>query len=705
MIQEAIKSLSQSEIKEYENDYPYLKGLNYNQKIAASRKEGNFLVIAGPGTGKTHTLAYRVVHLVKEGVDPKGIVVITFTRKAGNELKKRINQVLPNTSLGFIGTFHAFSNHLSNKVGSASPISKFRLLDSEDDVQVHKLVMAGFNHFNKNLKARRLQKIVSYCDNTRLSVKEYVDKFDLRDLKDDIENLQNYKKAYEIYKAEHMLASYDDMIRLMTRFLEKEGHQKILKDLDYLMIDEYQDTNRMQLDFIKTLKIKNVMAIGDDFQGIYAFRGADHRIILNFYNDFEDAKMIKLVENYRSTDEIIEGINQAIARSNLGYHKQLKAVSKDKGIFQVISGQSLEAHKAFILEAIDHYSEDTHALIYRYNKNRTVFEKALIEKSIDYSVYGGIRLLERKHIKDILSFLMVSLNRRDVVSYNRMLTLLPGVGPKTAKRLMESDLKNLKGLSLEKKSYIQKIEEILAIQEKEALFDAVVNFYFTLYEYVESDVYSKEEMSDDFKIVKDLLESYHSLHNFIINLILDPVVDMHKGQNPKVILTTIHSAKGLEFDHVYYFHTHKWFENYDLEKLEEDRMLFYVGISRAKKFLYIFDHSEIKRDYLRLLGDFESNPYAYEDSLDLLAEDQRIYQADEKPLDSDLKASLQDQALKSSSENSSRLVAFLILFFLGPLGIHQFIKGNILRGLIYFFTLGGLGILWILDLIKFVRNK
>lgn len=159
-IKEAITALSKNEILDdlaIEN-LDYLKTLNPRQKLAATRKEGNYLVIAGPGTGKTHTLAYRVVHLVKEGVDPKSVVVITFTRKAGNELKNRINRLLPDTSIGFVGTFHAFSNYISSLIGHASPISKFRLLDQEDDVSVHKLVMADFNHFKKNMRAKQVQK-------------------------------------------------------------------------------------------------------------------------------------------------------------------------------------------------------------------------------------------------------------------------------------------------------------------------------------------------------------------------------------------------------------------------------------------------------------------------------------------------------------------------------------------------------------------
>jgi DNA helicase-2/ATP-dependent DNA helicase PcrA len=612
-IKKAISQLSQNEITSLEEKYKdldYLDGLNDQQKIAATRMAGNFLVIAGPGTGKTHTLVYRVIHMLKEGIDPKSIVIITFTRRAATELKARVNRLIPNTSLGFVGTFHSFSNHISNIVGSSSPISKFRLLDTEDDLQVHKLVMANFKNFNTKMRAKTLQKTLSFCANTKQSVEDYITSFDLHKLRDDIDNIEDYQGAYEDYKASHMLANYDDMIDLMASFLKRTGSKTYIKDFDYLMIDEYQDTNQMQLDFVKTLDIKNVMAIGDDFQGIYSFRGADHRIILDFYNDYQDGQMIKLVKNYRSNDGIVNWVNDTVARSNLGYHKQLKSAKGPGGAASLVSGASLNEHKQLILDQIDRHPQKTHALIYRYNKNRTVFEKAFIEKKIDYTVYGGIRLLERRHIKDVLAFLMTYLNRRDVVSYNRILTLVPGIGPKSSRRMIDTDMKDLTSFGGQKGQYLHQIKTILSMKvKKETLYKMVCDFYFTLYDQIGSEFYTKEEIQEDFKLVGDLLGEYDSLHNFIVNLILDPVIDMHKGKNPKVILTTIHSSKGLEFDYVYYFHTHDWYKNYDVESLEEDRRLFYVGISRAKDHLFVFDHSEIKRDFNQILSDFD-NAYA-----------------------------------------------------------------------------------------------
>ena len=609
MITESIKALSKRDISHMSLVYKdeYLSHLNHEQRVAATRKEGNYLVIAGPGSGKTHTLAYRVVYLVKNNIDPKSIVVITFTRKAGKELKERINRLLPNTSLGFIGTFHSFSHHISSKLGNGSPISGFRLLDPEDDVQVHKLVMANFKPFNKNIKAKKLQKILSYCYNTELSIGDYIKKYDVRDLMDDISNLEAYVVVYEKYKASHLLANYDDMIRLVSKYLDKEKSKEVTRDFEYLMIDEYQDTNKMQLDFIKGLDISNVMAIGDDFQGIYGFRGADHKIILNFINDFKNAHMIKLKENYRSTSSIIDCVNKTVERSSMGFHKKFRVVKTDPGQAEVISGKSLEDHKAFILDKIRQRANESHALIYRYNKNRNVFEKALIEENIEYSVYGGIRLLERKHIKDILAFLMVYLNRLDIVSINRILNLFPGIGPKTSRRLIDSNLEDLTYLSSPKKDLVLKLKDLLDFKgSKEVLYSKICEFYFSIFEHVSSDYYTKEEVNQDLKLIYDLLVTYENLNNFIINLILDPVVDMHKGKRPKVILSTIHSAKGLEFDHVYYFHTHDWYKNYDDEALEEARRLFYVGISRAKKNLYIIDHTTYPRAFDEIIRDFDN---------------------------------------------------------------------------------------------------
>lgn len=607
-IQQSIKALSERELTNLEAHYrhiPYLKGLNSGQQIAATRLEGNYLVIAGPGTGKTHTLVYRVLHMIKSGTDPQAIVVITFTRKSGNELIYRINQLLPNTSLGFVGTFHGFANHLSLMIGRESPLSKFRLLDSSDDVQVHNHVLADTNHFEEPVRAGRLQKIISYCSNTGLSVADYIKKFRVKNLNGQAQAIEAYRKDYEKYKVDHLLTSYDDMIIKMSHYMESEA-DRIDLPYKFLMIDEYQDTNRMQLDFIKSIGIPNTMAIGDDFQGIYAFRGADHRIILNFYNDFEKAAMIKLIENYRSTPTIVDWVNLTVEASSQGYHKALTSNKSIPGTVAMMAGGWSEDNITFILDQIQSKKTSTHAIIYRYNKQRTVFEKAMIDQEIDYVIYGGVRVLERKHIKDVLAFLMVHLNRRDIVSYNRILTIYPGIGPKTARRLIKSDLLDTSGLNAEKSTFVEAVRKLVSSRtDKEVMLSAICEYYKTLYQVIGSDYYTVEEVGEDFTMLMELLKTYSSLENFITNLILDPSWDYKKGTRPRVVLTTIHSAKGLEFDHVYYFHSHNWYNNYDRTRIEEDRRLFYVGISRAKEALYVMDYTDTIRPFQALLKDFE----------------------------------------------------------------------------------------------------
>merc|ERR1711879_566827 len=306
--------------------------------------------------------------------------------------------------------------------------------------------------------------------------------------------------------------------------------------------------------------------------------------------------------------EIITWVNQAIAPSPLGFMKELTPAKTGSGHVEVISGATLMMHKDFIINKIKEQPLKRHALIYRYNKNRAVFEKALINENIEYVVYGGIRLLERKHIKDVLAFLMVHLNRLDVVSYYGVLTMLPGIGAKTAKKLMTTDMAEMSHFKGQKKDDLEKVKNLISYKgSKEDFYKAVCEFYLSLYEHIASEYYTKEEIIEDLLLVRDILATFDTLENFVINIILDPVIDLNKGKQPKVILTTIHSAKGLEFDNVYYFHTHDWYKNYDLEILEEDRRLFYVGISRAKENLYIFDHTEVERTFEKILRDFNSS--------------------------------------------------------------------------------------------------
>ncbi len=612
-LQDNINNMLSTEIKSHGiniNDHIYLNTLNDRQVIAATREEGNYLTIAGPGSGKTHTLVYRVLYLLDKGHDPSSIVLTTFTRKAADEIKYRIKSFLgEEIELGFVGTIHSLANHINTTQGKLSPLSSFRILDTEDDIQVHKIVKNPKDFVTKGMTVKSLQKLCSFADNNMISISECVDQIGTLKQQGDKEGIvKHYQNCVE-YKLNNKLFNYDDLIRYMIKFLENSPIDYKYK---FLMVDEYQDTNPLQFEFIKTLNIQNIMAIGDDFQGIYRFRGADHRIILNFYNDFSNPQLIVLTKNYRSTSNIVDIINKTVENSKLGYKKQLDAVSNQEGKFELKSGVSnneISLVKTFIDSAVENTKlNKTTALIYRYNKDRNSVERELIKQKLDYVIYGGIRFLERKHVKDTLAFLLVKFNNRDVISFIRILTLLEGVGPKKAEQLMKSNIDIIDKTNLKTHTALKSYKKIIYSDDDfKVTYQKIIKLYISIVDVDNNLYYTKNEILDDLKSINELLMCYESFTVFLNDLVLNPVRDKHKGKKKDVVLTTIHSAKGLEFDDVHYIHSSKFTHSYDIEDLEEDRRMFYVGISRAKTSLNIYDFSSYQeRSFEQLLLDFEN---------------------------------------------------------------------------------------------------
>lgn len=614
---ESINKLKENRITKLESKFDgieYLASLNYEQKIAATRMDGNYLVMAGPGTGKTHTLVYRVLFLIRNNIDPSQIVIITFTRKAANQLKERIADFLPKVSLGFVGTFHSFAIHLGMKYRSDA-YSKYRMLDDEDDISIHKILKVNYN-FNNNFKASTLKKICSYCANTLLTIRDYIEMNGPEVYLSDLEQLVEYKKKYIKYKQEHGLITFDDMISKSSEIMEKVNGKHSYK---YLMIDEYQDTNQLQLEFIHNLRIPNLMVIGDDFQSIYRFRGADNKIILNFYNEFKNSKSIYLVKNYRSDCKIIECINLAVKNSKLGYIKELESTTNDDGKVKILSTK--EEYDG-IFDEIEKYPDKSHAIIYKFNRDRTIFEKELIQRHLNYVVYGGIRLLERKHIKDVLAFLLSNANHRDQLSLLRIVRIVPSIGEIRAARIVKSNFTNLSQINSQATKKIKLIKNLVySTEDFHIIFIKVCEFYMNLVENIENEYYTLEEIKQDFNLIKEIMVNYTNLFRFIMEIVINPNRDKlskrickstFKGntiQKFDVVLSTIHSVKGLEFDFVYHKHIFNWFDNYDLETAEESRRLFYVAISRAKHTLYILDDNDIgKRTYEQILTDFDIEP-------------------------------------------------------------------------------------------------
>lgn len=590
----SVNLLQKNKITHLENEYPYLSTLNYEQQIAATSLDGNILVLAGPGSGKTHTLVYRIIHMLNSGIKPQEIVLITFTRKAANEIKNRVNRLVGNVKIGFIGTFHAFAIHISRmyKINTG-----WRILDTEDDIILLKMVIAENNIiFSQRITNKTILKIISYSSNTRKTIEESLIKLGRENLLGDVKNIEMTRSYYNHYKKRNKYMSYDDVI---DSLIVKLGNNL---NYQYLMVDEYQDTNQMQLEFINCLKIPNIMAIGDDFQGIYSFRGANPNIILNFSNDFPNAKLIILTTNYRSNAQIVKLLNTVIREAKIGYEKELNAFNKEKGIVTIKKLD--DNYKEEFIEFYKNHQNEKTAFIYRANKDKAELEKELILNNIDYVVYGGIRLLERRHIKDIFAFLLVNKNKNDLISYLRVLLLLDGVGEKTAKEYLNDSLSRLNG----RKDIIE-LEHLLNFQgDFKELLDLIINYYSSLNKPFKNCNYTEEELQSDYKMIKVLAEEFVDVINFINDVVLNNSIDMFSSKKKSnLVLTTIHSAKGLEFDNVFHLYAKPMYGNYDVASLEENRRLFYVAISRAKKNLVIWNFSYLDKVELNdILNDFRS---------------------------------------------------------------------------------------------------
>lgn len=551
--------------------YDYLKGLNYEQTIAATRLEGNYLVIAGPGAGKTHTLLYRIIHMVNMGIAAQEICIVTFTRKAANQLKYRIRRLIPEIELGYIGTIHGLAMMLITRNSG----NKLRIIDPEDDLMVLKLSMEEAKlQAPKGIKLRTVQKIIDYSSVTMKTIAETL--IDLNKEEINAEDIEQIRKIYEKYKSDNGYMNYSDVI------LQVPGADR--GSLNYIMIDEFQDTDPSQLAMIKRLQFPNVMAIGDDFQSIYGFRGADNTIILSFALEFKNAKAIKLRKNYRSTPEIVEFENIVTSDTDYGYKKELVAERKSSEKSAII----MEANLDYIWERIqivhDSSSKNRLAFIYRYNRAKDLIEKKLIEEKIDYVVYGGRKLLERKHVKDIFSMLLTNRNKNDFVSYLRTLTLLEGIGEVTAKKLIQTDLQSFR-------TDLQQLREILYAKDFtiKSLLNQMETFYLSLESVLVKSNYTKEEIKEDFEIINLLADNYTDITNFVNDIILDSNQDKWStpDKRAQIVLTTIHSAKGLEFEEVHFYYDPK--RVFSVEEAEENRRLFYTAISRAKNQLVIHD--------------------------------------------------------------------------------------------------------------------
>ena len=614
----------------------YASELNLNQLLAATTIEGKVLVIAGAGSGKTKTLTYRTSYLIENGVSPKEILLLTFTRKAANEIKSRAKTLLASSLSGeslsnskalndiMSGTFHSFCNMLLRQYSGLLGINpRFTILDTGDSEDAIDLIHKEKKYLTKITnqafpRKKTLQNIFSTSRNRRIHIRDLIES-SYPDIAIHIPIIEQLAVDFHEYKRTNHLYDFDDIISQVVRHLKTNDtfRQLLQNQYRYIMVDEYQDTNIPQkelIDLICAPASVSLMVVGDDNQSIYAFRGANYENILLFGESYPEAKLIKLEQNYRSTPAVLDYINALSEQITLGYQKQLYSGASIKGLKPIFCRLSDETREAkYIADKIitlkPDYDYQDFAVLCRTSFQSNYIQLEFMERNIPFIVVGGIRFIERRHIKDVLAFVKILYNPNDTIAWHRILTLFKGVGSVTATRLTQAinaDNNSFEPLLMvnfaKKSTQLEPLYKVLnkasQAESVEIVIELILEFYIPVLKINEDNW---RERSEDFRVLKNLATEHDSLDKFLENLALDPPNDsvatageLEQGQesNDKVTISTIHSAKGLEWPIVFVNSlvdgmTPHYRSLSDFEELEEERKLFYVACSRAKSQLFL----------------------------------------------------------------------------------------------------------------------
>lgn len=598
----------------------YAAALNPQQLAAVTAADGPALVIAGAGSGKTRTLIYRVAYLIDKGVDPATILLLTFTRKAAQEMLQRAGLLIGARSEQVAGgTFHSVANTLLRRYGRPIGLEPgFTILDRGDAEDLIALVRTqlGLNEKDKRFPRKAtIAEIFSKSANT-LSSLEDVLLGEFAHFAEHLEDLEKLKQAYTAAKRQKQLLDYDDLlVKLHDLLTEHEPtRQAISRSFRYILVDEYQDTNRLQAELVRKLAAthENVMAVGDDAQSIYAFRGATFRNIMDFPTLFPGTTIYKLEENYRSTQPILNLANEIIRGAAEKYTKHLFTRKLDGPLPALVQAAGENAQSRFVAQRILELREegiplDEIAVLFRSSFHSFDLEIELSRRNLPFVKRGGFKFIETAHVKDLLAHLRVIENPLDAVSWNRLLLLVEGVGPKKAQDLIASFAKSGEPLAVLREAGGRSSRALkdLAVMLDEAgragsltpaeQVNEVYRYYLPIL---------KEHYDDYPKRMRDLehlytmAERYATLNDFLADLALEPpdesVADVEAADrdDERLVLSTIHSAKGLEWQCVFVIWVvdGRFPSAYSFvsdEELEEERRLFYVAVTRAKKHLYL----------------------------------------------------------------------------------------------------------------------
>ena len=613
----------------------YLDELNPAQSEAVKNVEGPVMIIAGPGSGKTRVLTYRIAYLIQKGVDPFNILSLTFTNKAAREMRERIEKVVGMEARNlWMGTFHSvFARILRYEAEKLGYTSNFTIYDTQDSRNLIKNIVKEQNLNDKLYKPNFVLYRISSAKNSLISPKEYATSSNLTS-EDESGGRSKMSMLYELYTKRCFQAGamdFDDLLvkmhELITRF--PDALYKYQHKFKYILVDEYQDTNYAQYAITKKLAdvFQNICVVGDDAQSIYSFRGANIENILNFEKDYPELKVFKLEQNYRSTKHIVNVANKVIIHNKAQLPKEIWTDNQEGERIKIVKALSdndegkIVADSIFEYKMRYHYKNSDFAILYRTNAQSRAFEEAFRRLNIPYKVYGGLSFYQRKEIKDLLAYLKLIVNPHDEEALRRIINYpARGIGKTTLESA--TVIASEEGKSLWQvlvyidqysftprakstiKDFVNMIKSFTTMLESKNAYDLALHVAkstglmkelyndksvegLSRYENIQELLNSIKEFTEQDEVIEGQLDNDKSLGSYLQNVMLLTDQDTDNTGSDWVSLMTVHSAKGLEFECLYVVGLEEnlfpsMMSMNSREDLEEERRLFYVAVTRAK---------------------------------------------------------------------------------------------------------------------------
>jgi DNA helicase-2/ATP-dependent DNA helicase PcrA len=630
-------------------DNHILAELNEQQATAVRHGDGPLLIVAGAGTGKTRTLVHRVAHLIQRGVDPRRILLLTFTRRAAGEMLRRVDALLGSLEAGgkkrrrlpagqrvWGGTFHATAARLlrihGRSIGLDPGFTIHDRSDSEDLLNAVRTELDLAKTDRRFPKKRTCLAIYSHCVNAQVPLEEVLERHH-RWCVDYDEELRSLFQAYVDRKDALTVLDYDDLLLFWLGALDNQTvAERIRERFDCVLVDEYQDTNRLQAEILRGLcpNGQGMTVVGDDAQSIYSFRAATVRNILDFPALFPGTTIVRLEENYRSTQPILDATNRVIAEASEGHAKTLfsRRTAGEKPQL-IMCEDEYDQADAVIQQALTHCEAGIElrcqAVLFRASHHSLTLESELLRHNIPFVKYGGLKFVEAAHVKDVMAYLRLAENPRDIVAATRLLLLLPGVGPKRAQQWTAALAEGPHGF--------RAWEDVKPPAASRVLWPELVKLLKNLHDNGDMDLTQQVSLVREFytplllekydnppvrlrdiEQMEEMVARFASRQDMLADMALDPPASTEDFAGPSdhdedyLVLSTVHSAKGLEWDAVYVLgavdgNIPAGMALNSPEQIEEERRLFYVALTRAKNWLYVYFPRSRPRGWRGLYGD------------------------------------------------------------------------------------------------------